>query len=190
MFAIQTPFTRPILAKQVMPFYAAGVNNVEAMLSAWSASVRTTADLASSWTRLWLSTPTAFAAWRPSMVPMPESMSAPTAETAAAAAEQVQMAAADVAEAVVAAAEEMADIPLAVADETVALAESEIEPELDDLTRLVGVGPKLAAALAERGVTRFQQIAAWTDADLAEVDKALDLKGRAARDAWVAQPSA
>ena len=57
----------------------------------------------------------------------------------------------------------------------------------DDLTRLVGIGPKLAAALAERGVTRFAQLAHWTEADLAEVDKALDLKGRAVRDAWVAQ---
>ena len=33
----------------------------------------------------------------------------------------------------------------------------------------------------------FAQIAAWTDEELAEIDLALDLKGRAARDAWVAQ---
>ena len=57
----------------------------------------------------------------------------------------------------------------------------------DDLTRLVGIGPKLQVALAERGVTRFAQIALWAEADLAEIDKALDLKGRAVRDAWVAQ---
>jgi predicted flap endonuclease-1-like 5' DNA nuclease len=57
----------------------------------------------------------------------------------------------------------------------------------DDLTRLVGVGPKLAASLAERGVTTFAQLAAWTDKDLQEVDQALSLKGRAVRDAWVAQ---
>lgn len=57
----------------------------------------------------------------------------------------------------------------------------------DDLTRLVGVGPKLASALAELGVTSFQQIAAWTPEALAEIDLKLALKGRAERDAWVAQ---
>jgi predicted flap endonuclease-1-like 5' DNA nuclease len=57
----------------------------------------------------------------------------------------------------------------------------------DDLTRLVGVGPRLAARLGELGVNSFEEIAAWTDEDLAAFDKALDLKGRAARDAWVAQ---
>ena len=57
----------------------------------------------------------------------------------------------------------------------------------DDLTRLVGIGAKLADALAARGVTRFSQLAAWTADDLAEVDAALSLKGRAVRDAWVAQ---
>ena len=46
---------------------------------------------------------------------------------------------------------------------------------------------KCPAALAERGVTRYAQIAAWTADDLAEIDRALDLKGRAVRDAWVAQ---
>jgi len=57
----------------------------------------------------------------------------------------------------------------------------------DDLTRLVGVGPKLAASLAELGVTRFSQIAAWTPDELAEIDLKLGLKGRAERDAWIAQ---
>jgi predicted flap endonuclease-1-like 5' DNA nuclease len=60
-----------------------------------------------------------------------------------------------------------------------------LEPE--DLTLLVGIGPKLSAALAERGVTRFEHIAAWTAKDLAKFDAELSLKGRAVRDAWVAQ---
>ena len=60
-------------------------------------------------------------------------------------------------------------------------------PPPDDLTRMTGIGPKLSLALAERGVTRFAQIAAWTDEDLASFDAALGLKGRAAREAWVAQ---
>jgi predicted flap endonuclease-1-like 5' DNA nuclease len=64
----------------------------------------------------------------------------------------------------------------------------EAEPlAADDLTLLTGIGPKLSEALAARGVTRFAQLAAWTAKDLAEVDAALSLKGRAVRDAWVAQ---
>jgi predicted flap endonuclease-1-like 5' DNA nuclease len=58
---------------------------------------------------------------------------------------------------------------------------------LDDLTRMTGIGPKLSLALAERGVTRFAQIAAWNADDLASFDAALGLKGRAVREAWVAQ---
>lgn len=57
----------------------------------------------------------------------------------------------------------------------------------DDLTRMTGIGPKLSEALAARGVTRFAQIAAWTEADLAQFDADLSLKGRAVREAWVAQ---
>ena len=49
------------------------------------------------------------------------------------------------------------------------------------------MGPKLAVALAGRGVTSFAQISAWTEEDLADLDKALDLKGRAVRDAWATQ---
>jgi predicted flap endonuclease-1-like 5' DNA nuclease len=59
--------------------------------------------------------------------------------------------------------------------------------EPDDLTVLVGIGPKLADALAARGVTRYAQIAAWKAKDLAHFDAALSLKGRAVREAWVAQ---
>ena len=57
----------------------------------------------------------------------------------------------------------------------------------DDLTRLVGVGPRIAAALAERGVTRFAQLAKWTGEDLAGFDEALNLRGRATRSDWVDQ---
>jgi len=57
----------------------------------------------------------------------------------------------------------------------------------DDLTRLVGVGPKVAKALAERGVTRFAQLAAWTADDLGRFDAELKLLGRGTRDAWIAQ---
>jgi len=61
------------------------------------------------------------------------------------------------------------------------------EPLADDLTRLTGIGPKLAAALAARGITTFAQLAAWTEENATAFDAELSLKGRVARDAWIAQ---
>jgi predicted flap endonuclease-1-like 5' DNA nuclease len=60
----------------------------------------------------------------------------------------------------------------------------------DDLTQLVGVGPKLALALADKGVTSFTQIAAWTDDDLEFFDRTLNLRGRAVRESWIDQARA
>jgi predicted flap endonuclease-1-like 5' DNA nuclease len=58
----------------------------------------------------------------------------------------------------------------------------------DELTRMKGVGPKVAALLNGLGVTRFDQIAAWNEADVARVDAQLGaFKGRIARDQWVEQ---
>jgi predicted flap endonuclease-1-like 5' DNA nuclease len=58
----------------------------------------------------------------------------------------------------------------------------------DDLTRLKGVGPKLAAQLGEMGVTTFSEIAAWSDADIDRIDAGLGrFQGRIRRDAWVEQ---
>ena len=54
-------------------------------------------------------------------------------------------------------------------------------------TVLVGIGPKLSASLADLGVTRFAQIAAWTDEELGTFDALLNLKGRAERDSWIDQ---
>lgn len=57
----------------------------------------------------------------------------------------------------------------------------------DDLTRLTGIGPKLAGLLAERGVTRFADIAAWTADDVVAFDRDMKLMGRIDREAWIAQ---
>ena len=58
----------------------------------------------------------------------------------------------------------------------------------DDLTRLKGVGPKLAAQLGELDVTRFAQIAAWGEPDIDRIDAQLGrFAGRIRRDSWVAQ---
>lgn len=58
----------------------------------------------------------------------------------------------------------------------------------DDLTRIKGVGPKLSALLASLGVTRFDQIAGWSDADVARIDAQLgNFSGRPQRDQWIEQ---
>jgi predicted flap endonuclease-1-like 5' DNA nuclease len=77
--------------------------------------------------------------------------------------------------------------PVVEADPVIEAVAEVVEDAIDDLTVMTGIGPKLAAALAERGVTRFSQIAAWTAEDLTQVDAELSLKGRAVREAWVAQ---
>lgn len=60
--------------------------------------------------------------------------------------------------------------------------------EGDDLRRLKGVGPKIVALLHADGITRYAQIAAWTDADLAAIDAKLgSFAGRPTRDNWVDQ---
>ena len=66
----------------------------------------------------------------------------------------------------------------------------EIVALADDLTRLTGVGPKTAAALAARGVASFADLAAWTAEDLAAFDAEMKLKGRSARDGWLDQARA
>lgn len=58
----------------------------------------------------------------------------------------------------------------------------------DDLRRIKGVGPKLVVILHGLGITRYDQIAAWTDEDVARVDAQLgSFAGRARRDNWVEQ---
>jgi len=57
-----------------------------------------------------------------------------------------------------------------------------------ELTRLKGVGPKLAARLNELGVTSIGQIAAWSESDIDRIDPELGrFQGRVRRDAWVEQ---
>ena len=58
----------------------------------------------------------------------------------------------------------------------------------DELTRMKGLGPKAAGLLAGMGVTRYDQIAAWSAADVARIDARMGaFQGRIARDRWVEQ---
>ena len=58
----------------------------------------------------------------------------------------------------------------------------------DDLKIIKGIGPKLEKMLNGMGVFHFDQIAIWTGRELAWVDDNLEgFRGRASRDAWIAQ---
>lgn len=58
----------------------------------------------------------------------------------------------------------------------------------DPLTRLKGLGPKAEAALNALGITRFEQIAGWSETDVARIDQQMGaFKGRITRDRWVEQ---
>jgi len=57
--------------------------------------------------------------------------------------------------------------------------------EADDLTKLVDISANVSAQLQKLGVTKYEQIAAWDDDDIAKVDDAMNLKNRIERDDWV-----
>jgi NADH-quinone oxidoreductase subunit E len=58
----------------------------------------------------------------------------------------------------------------------------------DDLKMIKGVGPKLEMLLHNLGFYHFDQVAKWSDQEVAWVDENLEgFKGRVSRDGWVAQ---
>lgn len=58
----------------------------------------------------------------------------------------------------------------------------------DNLLQIKGLGPKLNTLLDGLGITRFDQIAAWSAEDVAKVDEHLGaFKGRIERDSWIEQ---
>lgn len=62
------------------------------------------------------------------------------------------------------------------------------EAKADNLQLIKGLGPKLAGLLNGLGVASFQQIADWTEADIAAIDPQLGaFQGRIARDNFVDQ---
>lgn len=59
---------------------------------------------------------------------------------------------------------------------------------VDNLTRIKGIGPKIADLLQREGIAHFSQIAGWTEADLAAIDAKLgNFAGRPTRDQWIEQ---
>lgn len=62
------------------------------------------------------------------------------------------------------------------------------EGQPDDLTRIDGIGPSLASTLHGMGYYHIDQIAAWSDQEIAWMDANLGtFKGRVTRDGWVVQ---
>jgi large subunit ribosomal protein L19 len=59
--------------------------------------------------------------------------------------------------------------------------------EPDNLTQIKGLSAELAERLGGLGVIKFEQIANFSDDDIANVDEALALEGRIEKDDWVAQ---
>ena len=58
----------------------------------------------------------------------------------------------------------------------------------DDLKKIKGVGPKLEGVLHDLGIYHYDQVASWSDAEVAWADRNLvGFKGRVSRDEWVPQ---
>ena len=59
--------------------------------------------------------------------------------------------------------------------------------DFDDLKRIRGIGVLIEKRLNTLGVTSYNQIANWTNADIDRVSQTLDFKGRIERENWVEQ---
>ena len=61
----------------------------------------------------------------------------------------------------------------------------------DDLKKITGIGPKLESVLNDMGYWHLDQIADWTEAEIAWMDENTEgFKGRASRDDWAGQARA
>jgi len=57
----------------------------------------------------------------------------------------------------------------------------------DNLQEIKGIGAVLEKKLNAMGIERFEQIAGWTESDIAEIDEQLNFRGRIQREKWVEQ---
>ncbi len=57
----------------------------------------------------------------------------------------------------------------------------------DDLTEIKGIGLPVALELKRIGITRFEQVARWSEKDIAEISDKLGFSGRIERENWMAQ---
>ncbi|HEV7339158.1 MAG TPA: 50S ribosomal protein L21 [Bosea sp. (in: a-proteobacteria)] len=59
--------------------------------------------------------------------------------------------------------------------------------DASNLSLISGVGPTIEKKLRAAGITSWNDIASWTEADVAKWDEELKLRGRATREEWVEQ---
>lgn len=60
----------------------------------------------------------------------------------------------------------------------------------DNLKQIGGIGPKIERMLNDLGIYHFDQIAGWTEREIAWVNAEISFKGRIERENWVSQASA
>ena len=59
--------------------------------------------------------------------------------------------------------------------------------DASNLSLISGVGPTIEKKLRAAGITSWNDIASWSEADIAKWDEELKLRGRATREEWVEQ---
>ncbi|MCO5089609.1 50S ribosomal protein L21 [Bosea sp. (in: a-proteobacteria)] len=59
--------------------------------------------------------------------------------------------------------------------------------DASNLSLISGIGPTIEKKLRAAGIASWNEIAAWTEADIAKWDEELKLRGRATREEWVEQ---
>jgi predicted flap endonuclease-1-like 5' DNA nuclease len=59
--------------------------------------------------------------------------------------------------------------------------------EIEDLKRIRGIGVLIEKKLNSLGITSYEQVANWTDADIDRISQLLDFKGRIERENWIEQ---
>jgi len=59
--------------------------------------------------------------------------------------------------------------------------------DASNLSLISGIGPTIEKKLRAAGITSWNDIAAWSEADVAKWDEELKLRGRATREEWVEQ---
>jgi NADH-quinone oxidoreductase subunit E len=57
----------------------------------------------------------------------------------------------------------------------------------DNLQLIKGIGKVIERVLNEKGIYHFDQIASWTEAEVAWIDNAISFPGRAKRERWIEQ---
>ncbi|MCP4932998.1 MAG: hypothetical protein GY927_02060 [bacterium] len=57
----------------------------------------------------------------------------------------------------------------------------------DDLTKIKGIGLPVALELKRIGINRFEQVARWSEEDIANISDTLGFSGRIERENWMAQ---